>query len=146
MDTPIIEESYEEAKRRAKELYQKIGTVWCPALNQCISFNRVGFQHLLQKERRFLPKSEQLRRFALLPYAKDIVGDYRGSIIYEERKIMRNREADGKIELTTSTMRFWAFTDKRDGEKMRLVIRQVDGGKKHFFSIFQENKKPTHKK
>lgn len=146
MDNPTVEENYEEAKRKAKELYSKIGSVWCPALGQRINFNRVGFQHLLQKERKFRPKSERLRRFALLPYAKEIVSDYRGSIVYEKRKVFRRREIDGEDTSVASIMYFWAFADEWDGRRIKLVIRQVDGGEKHFFSIFEENKKSTRKK
>ena len=62
MGISAIEDSYEEAKRRAKLFYQGIGRVWCPALKDYIAFDERGFRHLIQKGRRFRMKSEHKRR------------------------------------------------------------------------------------
>jgi hypothetical protein len=73
MESPAYEESYEEAKRKAKEFYEKIGSIWCPALNEYVIFNRAGLRHLMQKGPAFRPKSEQKRRFALISHAKRVI-------------------------------------------------------------------------
>jgi hypothetical protein len=121
MENPIIEESYEEAKRKAKELYFKIGGVWCLALNDCINFNKSGFRHLVWKGAFPRPKSEQKRRFALLIHIKTILRGP-GAEISSEKK---------------EGVQFWVFTERRNNKIIKVVVRQIGGGEKHFFSVFE---------
>ncbi len=49
MGNPIIDESYQKEKKKAKEFYAAIGRVWCPALDEHVVFNNTGFRHLIRK-------------------------------------------------------------------------------------------------
>jgi hypothetical protein len=145
MENPIIEDGYKKARRKAEEIYARIGRVSCPALGESVDFNRVGFQHLIQKRRKFRQKGEQKKRFALLQYVEDMLKNYHGEIAYEKRKISQHIRVNGKKVIVGSAAHFWALTDQRDGKTIKLIVRQLDGQGKHFFSIFEGNKKPTRK-
>jgi hypothetical protein len=122
MENPIIieEGNYQEIAKAAKEIYKKIGAVQCLALNDSITFNNVGFKHLVRKGGIPRPKGEQKRRFALLRHAKAILKNPNVHISY-------------RIKDKTH---FWAFTETVENEKVTIIVRQISNRKKHFFSIF----------
>ena len=119
---PSIKNSYEEAKEKAELLYAKLDRVWCPVLNEYVIFNRSGFQHLIWKGGLPRPKSEQKRRFALLEHAEKILSNPNATFSHEQK----------------GNTQFWAFTEKQSDVAVRVVIRQVGIGKKHFLSTFEE--------
>lgn len=135
---------YFEIKLQAKVLYSKIGRVISPALgNDFVYFNRLGFSHLLRKGHIPRPKSEQKRRLKLLRYAESIVKNPKAKIYYRqtEEKYIINRH--GQKILTNSIAKFWTFVEKIEGKEIKLVIRQLGDGNKHFLSIME---KGSHKK
>ena len=61
-------------KREIREVYDKIGSVWCPAIQEEVYFNAKGFYHLRHettREERSI--SEQKHKLSLVPHIKDIV-------------------------------------------------------------------------
>jgi hypothetical protein len=120
MENPASENSYEEAKRKAKELYGKIGCVWCPTLGEYIIFNKAGLRHLMRKGKMWRPKNEQKRRFALLPFAKIILESSITCVVIRQEQ----------------SATFWSFSGEQHHGTITLVVRQINGGRKHFFSIF----------
>ncbi len=127
MKNPIYDSDYEAVKKEAKEFYDKIGRVWCPAFNDYVAFRKAGFRHLSWKGGVFRFKGEQRRRFAVLPSAVDILQKKNSEPVYKK---------EGNAE-------FWAFTGQQDEATVRVIIRQINGGEKHFFSAFQEKQKST---
>jgi len=119
-----------------KEFYSKIGRVWCPALDDSVVFNSMGFRHLLRKRGKRRPGSEQQRRLALLSHAQDIIADSGVIVTHEKRVAVQSTHRYGeKIEKTTSAD-FWVLTASRNDETIKIVIRQFEEGNKHFFSIY----------
>jgi hypothetical protein len=124
--------SYEEAKKRAKEFYCTIGPVWCPALNEGVLLNQKGFKHLIGSRGVVRPQNEQIRRFDLLRYVKIILENPQ-AIIFHDTKGLENSWTD-----------FWIFTEIIDNVRIKIVVRQIGKGKKHFFSIYGKTQKSTH--
>lgn len=63
---------YEQLKLKAKKIYSKIGRISSPALNdEYVAFTNKGFTHLIRKGRNPRPRSEQIRRFLLIPYVEE---------------------------------------------------------------------------
>lgn len=134
---------YQKLKTTAKKLYSKIGRIPSPALSgEYVAFTSVGFTHLVRKGRNPRPRSEQKRRFALLPYAETIIKNPQAVIIYRttETKYWTNRY--GQKVLITSTAHFWTFVEEINGLTIKIVIRQLNSGQKHFFSIMSNKKSP----
>lgn len=136
MENPNIESNYKKAKRNAEKSYKKIVNVWSPAFEEHIGFNSTGFDHLAWKQRKMRSKEEQMRRFSLIPDAARIIvssvmaTEHRSTITTHET-YRRNRR-----KIITSRADFWSFTEKRDGKTITVIVRQFEGGKKHFFSVF----------
>jgi hypothetical protein len=127
MENSNYDDGYEGIKKKAKEIYDNIERVWCPALNDHIVFRKAGFRHHIWKNGIFRIKSEQKRRLALIPCVVEIIQSQKDQGLY------RN-EGD---------VRFWAFIQRRDKKIIRVVIRQIGEGEKHFFSVFEEKQKST---
>jgi hypothetical protein len=126
-------QTYNEAKTAAKDFYRSIDRIWCPALNDYISFTQEGFRHLVGKKGIVRPRSEQRRRFMLLYSVKDI---------------LENPEVKFSHTITTTrNLRadYWVATGIMNNFHIKIVIRKVDGGKKHFFSVYGKKQKTTPK-
>jgi len=122
-------------KQRAKVVYFDIGHAWCPALNDYVWFNREGFRHLIRKQGAPRSPEEQSRRLALIPYAKEIIE--KTFVATEHRTAQSNRivRTHGN-KIGATQIHFWSLKARYNGKVITVVIRQSQGGKKHFLSIF----------
>ncbi len=117
--------NYEKARIQALKEYKKIQEIRCPLLNnERIYFNNAGFKHLIRKER-VRSLSEQQERFRLLPYAKEIITDP-SSVVQYRKKVLKG--------LMTQ---YWSLTNSRDNKIIKVIMRQVGEGQKHFYSIYR---------
>lgn len=117
--------NYRDTRDLALKEYKKIGKIRCPALNdELVYFSNAGFRHLIRKDK-IRSRAEQKQRFLLLPFAKEIIGDSNSTLEYRE-----------KI-LNGSLTQYWSLTNVRDNLPIRVVIRQVNNGRKHFYSIIK---------
>jgi hypothetical protein len=130
MENPIIADDYEKTKKEAELFYSRIGRVWCPAIGDFIYFGKAGFRHLIQKGKRFRPRSEQKRRFLLLVHAKDILSD--PQIHFDDRRDQNNPD-----------VRYWNFSAHKEDKSIELIAIQIKTGKKYFLSIYAKRQKPT---
>lgn len=131
---------YEKSKEKAKKIYKNIGIVLSPALGGVeVIFSSIGFTHLLRKGRIPRARNEQKKRFVLLEYVESIVRNPEAKIIYreQERKIEINRH--GEKLFKTSKIHFWTFVDKIEDCNVKVVVSQINGSKKHFFSVMGDN-------
>jgi len=131
---------YRKSKEKAKRIYSKIGHIKSPALgDELVAFASAGFNHLVRKGRIPRTKSEQKRRFALIPYVEKIIKNPKAKILYERRetKVIRNKHGDK--ELVQSVASFWTFVEKVDDRIIKVVVRQLDtGAPRHFLSVMED--------
>lgn len=115
-----------DAIERYEMLYRGIKNLPCVYFEgELISFNRRGLNHILRKGRKLRPVAEQLRRIELIPYCKDILS---GKYYDVECRILNKS--------TINEALFWGFKYKSGNKNIKLIIRQLKTGPKHFFSIF----------
>ena len=133
---------YEKSKEKAKQIYNKIGSIPCPIFsNEKVAFTSRGFNHLIRKGRIPRTKSEQKKRFALLSYAERIVKTptQRATILFEEKEITEKVDKYGSKITVKKIARFWAITEEIDECKIKLVIWEVENRQKEFLSIMGDN-------
>jgi len=131
---------YEKSKQKAKATYSKIGSIKCPALDDdIVAFNSKGFNHLVRKGRLPRTKREQKRRFVLVKYIEGIVKNPEAVIEFRqnEKKYKINRH--GEEILVTSNAKFWTLVEKIGDCEVRVVIQQIEQGKKTFLSVMGDN-------
>lgn len=112
-------------KLEIKKFFTEIKSVDCPAFpNEKISFNSKGVNHLLYKgPRKARSKREVVVRAKLLPRAVELL--QKMPLPQEQDLYMANNK---KFE-------FWAFEGVVQNKRIKVVIRQVGQGKKHFWSV-----------
>jgi hypothetical protein len=141
MENPASANDYEEAKSKAKELYSKIGRIWCPVLKDYVAFTSIGLRHLIRKRGIRRPKSEQKRRFVLLHCIVPIITDPRAKVLHEEKETLRLVNHSGNKMAIPAQAEFWKFVAVQNGRIVRIVIRQFKNGKKHFLSVYGKEQK-----
>jgi len=125
-------QSYKSCREEAKLYYKSIGFLICPAIrDEKVYFQNAGFKHLIYKEKRFRPIADQMRRFKALYYVKEIL---LGAGVPSEY-----REEKGN----SSTARFWAFGKIINGRYIHIILRKINNGPLHFFSVRSEQNTKT---
>lgn len=113
-------EEYWTIRTEAKSFYSTIGNVECSALNnESISFNSIGFNHLIRKEGSLRSKKEQVRRFRLLKYAS--------ATLKSDSTLASHWQGKGA--------EFWSFKKIFKDRQVIVIVRRIYGGCLHFFSI-----------
>ena len=120
----IFDKVFDYAKKLAQEYYFK---TWskrpphCPAFGgESIHISREGWEHLalFHKRTRF----ELLGRFFALERAKQLL---------ETATHFQDHTHRGEVE-------FWSFEAEVDGAKIKVIVRSVHGGSKHFYSVIRK--------
>jgi len=116
-------------KEKAKEKYSKIGEVTCPAFpNEKIVFNAKGFNHIFYKGGRSgRSKVNIATKIRLLDRAVELL---KKSAVFQEQDsynaIYRGKRRKHK---------FWAFEGVIKDRRIKVIVRQVGRGKKHYWSV-----------
>lgn len=114
-------------KIQARELFLTVKHVHCPAFpSEKIVFNAKGLHHLFYKGSKKVQtrtKAEIRIRIQLLPLAIDLL------------KIMPVYQEESVYQLKNKVYRFWAFEGIVGGRRIKVIVRQVGNGAKHFWSV-----------
>ncbi|MFA5432356.1 MAG: hypothetical protein WC319_05720 [Candidatus Paceibacterota bacterium] len=133
---------YNKAKEKAKKLYSDIGAVRCPALgDEYVFFSSLGFNHLIRKGRIPRSRNEQKRRFTLLLHVEKIIKSPKAVIIYRKENVKEKSNRHGEKILIESVAHFWALIEKIEDCEVKVIVRQLKDGNKHFFSVMGDNVK-----
>ena len=81
-------------------------------------------------------EDEQTRRFALLVYAEKIVTDPRVKFVSRKKTTFAVNKWHNKKMGKTTMADFWAMKSQHADNSITLLVRQLKGGEKHFFSIY----------
>lgn len=114
-----------DLKRKARAYYKSIKPIYCPYFSERVVFNSKGFKHLIYEDKGHQrTRSEQYLRLSLFPKGVRMLLIATVVQEYEERLVCN------KIH------KFWGFIGIIEGHKIKVVVRQIGDGKKHFYSIF----------
>lgn len=130
----------ESLAREAEVQYKNIGSVACPYFKGEVVFNRNGWSHLkFKSEYEARPHSDQFIRMKNIRFAAVILR--KSSTLQEIRmkKVMvkvKTRNRRGEIFKRATYYGFLAII--QDGEhrkRFKVIVREIEGGQKHFWSI-----------
>ncbi len=131
--------NYDNLKDATNSYYNKIGFITNPALNnQKIHFGNEGFRHLMykgNKKKSERDKGVQIMKFNLLHKAVDIL---KISTTYQEydeglSEIIKKKRKK-KIKESV-VVRYWGFVAIMNNFRVKVVVRQIGNGGKHFWSV-----------
>lgn len=124
------EKAYNKLLLETKRYYFGLNKVSCPALNnEYVHFNKHGFNHFLHKGRTPRKKKDQIRRFRLLSTVPMIISSCERIHAYKEDKRMG------------SVAYFCEIRGKYKNKIVKIIIRKLNNGRLHFFSVMSKKQK-----
>ena len=112
-------------KKQIKEIFNRTKSVSCPAFSsERIIFNSKGINHLIYKGDRSRREMSRIKiNIRLLPRAIKLLS--RATFYQEETS----------YEKESKTYRFWTFEAVVAKRRIKVIVREVGNGKKHFWSV-----------
>ena len=131
----MTNKNWKEFIKNAREEYKKIGSVTCPAFGkEKIYFTSEGFKHLIFRDRKYRPKSDQVRRVKLIGHIIDVLKSSTKYTKYSSFEVNTNI----CLNTVNITHHLWSFIDQIDNKRITVVVRQIGTGSKHFLSIMSK--------
>ena len=132
----FTDEQFSELKSKSEELYKSIGEVYCPYFKEKIYFNVQGLEHLKFKRRNKMRlDKDQYMRLKLLHLAPEILRlSHTLQGIFETKKFERIR-AHNRTDNILKPVNYYEFIAVIKRNRIRVIIKQIDGGQKFFWSI-----------
>lgn len=116
---------YSKFIQKQRKIYREIGSIVCPALyNERVYFNNYGFNHLFRKNGNIRPIDDIHRRLNILQEAVYII---QTSPTISEYRISHRKNIPAH---------FWAIQGKVGNQNIKVILRKIDKGKLHFFSVY----------
>ncbi len=127
---------FDRVRRGAEIVYKAIGEIWCPYFKEKIIFNAKGWEHLKFKTHGHArERGDQYVRFKLLYLAPEVLKISHAVQGVSQMKKMEFMNVNSRWEWVMKRVEFWEFIAVIDEVRVRVVIKQVEGGAKHFWSI-----------
>ena len=132
-------------KKKAEAEYLHIGSVYCPYLDDNVHFSTEGFEHLLFRNKgRARRSAEQYTRLRLLPLAVEVIRKSHTLQETDRQVIVVRQKLGGKWNSSPRWTTFYVFIALiRPNIRIKVIVREVDGGQKHFYSLFPSWKVST---
>lgn len=141
---------FNRIKTEAIDFYGKINKVKCPYFGDHVLFNNKGLQHLKFKgwnKTRLI--QDQYMRFKLLKYAPEVIKKSNTLQEYDERKNLERVHVNSRWENRAVKVFYYGFVAIIDEIRIKVIIKEVQGGEKYFWSIipcWKQDKSALNKK
>jgi hypothetical protein len=133
----VDKEYFNEVKSSAEDLYKKLREIYCPFFDEKISFNAKGLDHIKLKEwNKTRTIEDQYLRLKFLYLVPEIIKkshtlqEYREQINFERQKI------NSRWEKRMVKVKYYAFIAILEGVRIKVIIKEINGGSKNFWSIY----------
>jgi len=129
-------EQFKEEKEKGEKFYKSINEVYCPYFKEKISFGTHGLEHLKFKRRdKARLEQDQYMRFKLLSVVPEILKlSYTLQGISETKKFERIR-IHNRTDNILKSVNYYEFIAVMKRNRIRIIIKQIDGGQKFFWSL-----------
>lgn len=129
-------EEFEKIKSGGEYFYKSITEVYCPYFKEKISFNIQGLEHLkFKRHEKSRAEQDQYMRFKLIKLAPEILElSHTVQGILETKKFERIR-IKSRTDTVLKPVNYFEFIAVIRRNRVRVIIKQIDYGKKFFWSI-----------
>ncbi len=123
-------------KTKAEAFYTLIGPVHCPYFGEKIAFNSKGIKHLKFKSDEVArPRQDQYSRLKLVHLAPEVLKQSRTLQGIWHTKRFEMQKTHSRWERVLKEVSFWEFIAVLNNVRLKVIIKQVVGGEKHFWSV-----------
>ena len=132
----LNENDFESIKKNAETFYETIGDVYCPYFKEKISFNSKGFKHLkFKSDRQARSRKDQYARLKLLHIAPQILKASHTLQGIWQTKRFEMLKTNNRWEYILKEVVFYEFMAVLDSIRAKVIVKEIHGGEKHFWSI-----------
>ncbi len=129
-------QDFEKVRTDAETFYASISEIRCPYFGEKISFNAEGLKHLKFKSDKVARShSEQYARLKLLTLAPQILSLSRTVQGIWHTKHFERIRMHSRTDTILKTVSFYEFIAVLENTRVKVIVKQVDGGRKFFWSI-----------
>ncbi|MDP3758829.1 MAG: hypothetical protein Q8Q86_03850 [Candidatus Daviesbacteria bacterium] len=130
------ETNFETTKAEAEKFYATIGAVRCPYFGEKIAFNVKGIKHLRFKSDEVARSHEdQYSRLKLVYLAPEVLKLSRTVQGIWHTKHFEIQKTNSRWEKVLKDVSFYEFMAVLENVRVKVIVKQVSGGEKHFWSI-----------
>jgi len=138
----------QKLKEEMEPFYKSVGSVSCPYFKEEVSFNSKGWKHLRFKtQRESRAHQDQYIRMKNLRFAPIILK--KSSTLQEvriQKQLVEVKTRNRKEKVRKSVTYYGFMAILQDGDlqrRFKIIVKQIEGGEKHFWSIipFWKNNK-----
>jgi hypothetical protein len=128
-------EEFESVFLEAERLYKATGEVWCPYFQENIAFNSKGLKHLkFKSDGRSRAVHDQYARFKLLKFVPEIIKKSHTIQGIARTKRFEEQMTNSRRELILKEVNYYEFVAILEEIRMKVIVKEVVGGKKYFWS------------
>ena len=129
-------DNFEEVKIKGEELYKTLTEVHCPYFNDKVHFNVQGLEHLkFKRQRKARPRQDQYMRFKLLRLAPVIIRNSKTVQGIWETKSFEKVRVHNRTDTVLKDVEYHEFVAVMEGVRAKVIVKQVYGGQRFFWSI-----------
>lgn len=132
----IDQERFNKVRQEAEALYKSIGDIYCPYLKDKIAFNAKGLDHIKFKEwDKARSMVDQYIRLRLVKLAPEIIKQSHTLQEFYETNRLERQKINSRWESRSIKVRYYGFVAIVNKARVKIIIKEVEGGKKFFWSI-----------
>ncbi len=123
-------------RTKTESLYKNVGEVYCPYFKEKIRFNAKGLDHIKfkgwRKSRRI---EDQYFRFKFLRLAPKVLQLSHTIQGLSSKQIFERQHINSRWETRLVFVYYYEFVAILDDIRIRVIVKQIQGGEKFFWSI-----------
>lgn len=130
------EKDFEKTSADAEAFYATIRKVRCPYLGEEIAFNAKGLRHLkFKSDQQARSRQEQYARLKLLHFAPEVLRRSHTLQGVWQTKRFETQNINSRWEHVMKGVVFYEFIAIVENIRMKIIVKEVLGGEKHFWSV-----------
>jgi hypothetical protein len=128
---------FDTVKQSAEELYQTIGSIPCPYFgNEGVAFNAKGIRHLkFKSDDKARSREDQYARLKLLHMAPKVLKLSRTVQGISHTRQFEPQKTHSRWESVLKDVRFYEFMAVLENVRVKVIVKEVAGGERYFWSI-----------
>ena len=129
-------DAFGKMKKQAEEGYKQIKFVRCPYFGEDVNFNAKGLDHIKFKTwNRTRIQSDQEMRLKYLHLAPKVVSQSHTLQGVSTAKSFERKKINNRWEKILTDVTYFEFIAVIENVRVRVIIKEVKGGQKYFWSI-----------
>ncbi|MEK7610388.1 MAG: hypothetical protein AAB468_01410 [Patescibacteria group bacterium] len=123
-------------KEKSEAFYGSIKKVHCPYFGENVVFNAKGIRHLkFKSDERARTREDQYSRLKLIHLAPEVLKLSRTVQGIWHTKRFEIQKTHSRWEKILKNVSFYEFLAVLDSVRIKVIVKEVVGGEKHFWSV-----------